>query len=107
MYVTAQSYIYRKHKRHKNCPYSDIVATESKCKVASELLGLRYDGAFTSTTKPAGCYWSWGETAGFNTIIDPSKAVPQELTYGTYYGGICMVKGKCHNTGSFTHSVCI
>ena len=107
MYVTAQSYIYRKHKRHKNCPYSDIVATESQCNVASDLLDLRYIGALTSTNKPAGCYWGADGNAGFNTIIDPSQAVPEEVTYGTYYGGICMVKGKCYNTGSFTHSVCI
>ena len=116
MHLTAQSYVYRKHKLRKNCPYSDIVATESRCKVASDLLGLSYDGAITSTTKPAGCYWSghtWGETAGFNTIIDPSNAAPEKVIYGSYisdygyYGGICMALGKCYDIGSFTHSVCI
>ena len=84
---------FEKYPIGENCPKERIVETLHKCKAASAVLGLDYDGykPFKNNRfdRPAGCFWE-GEYSYFNAVVDPSQTRPDD--FGPR-GGVC-VKGK-------------
>ena len=83
-----------KYSSGENCPIGSMIVDIYKCKAASAILGLNYDGSISSHLTPAGCYWS-GEKSYFNKGFDPYQTSPE--SFGAR-GGVC-VKGKskkCH-----------
>ena len=79
-----------KYPSGENCPIGSMIVNIYKCKAASAILGLNYDGAISSYLKPAGCYWWSGEKSYFNKGFDPYQTSPESFDER---GGVC-VKGK-------------
>ena len=95
IHCTGFSYNYRKSLIGRYCPDSQLVTTESECKVAADSLGLDYYRITRNDTSlPAGCYWHKAGYSNFNKIIDPSKT---KLTSFGSSGGICVNSGKARN----------
>ena len=69
-----------------NCPANNVIRTSQNCTAASEMLGYSYAYELTSTTRPAGCWYSdQSEKAYFNRNLNPSAVSFDK----NIWGGIC------------------
>ena len=83
--------LYRKNQIGVDCPAKEIIAKESICKVASNVLGLRFSNNLSTPDAPAGCYWRVEGFSYFNRITDLSKT---NLDRFNHKGGVCINVGK-------------
>ena len=77
---------YWKTSTGKSCPEGEVVLTEGACRDAAVELGMKYQGPYTHTTYPAGCFY-YEESYGllyFNSQTNPLETNPSNL-----YGSVC------------------
>ena len=77
---------------NQNCPYDEVIKSETECIEASEMLGLSFRRSISSTNAPAGCFYNTNnQKSNFNTILDIATTSPGR--YG-YFTGVCKKKGN-------------
>ena len=83
--------VYYQSPIRTNCLVSEIVFDGDSCKVASQQLGLSYNGRYdhAQANRPIGCHF-YGYISFINPITNISLTKPS--TFGST-GGICKVPG--------------